>query len=599
MAKKHKSTIYITNLRIHPISEKSDLKMDYPGFKRFTNRSHFLLFTSQEAVATTFEVYRNENPETDRKPVKETVLASLVDLNTGATVASVRHRYVMDAWRDYDHVRIDIPVDYESLSVESEYEVSVETLNTDEMPLWHPLRFRLPKPYPTSYYIPTAGGVKKADSDTLFGAIGYLSSVEDGIDPTVVLDFDSGLSDWDYLPEVYVRFHTGLNDDSALYDLPADIQLDPATGKGRIAVAFPVGAYAKGPIYAEFRTMGFAFAGFVFNTGEIEIEATFTGDELRKRLDYYRQEGERFLNARFPELAKTVGNPEDDAAALELDGLVGLEGVKEQIENLGHLMAFNSLRSKAGLAVVQPPLHCLFLGAPGTGKTTVAKIMGRLMHKCGVLSKGHVVVRERATLLGQFYSSEAEKTLEALDEAQGGILFIDEAYQLFQPEDPKDPGRFVLETLMTALADENKRDWMLILAGYTEPTKRLLSLNPGLASRIPESNFYTFEDYGEEELMEIAHRYFLRNDFVLSDSAEYALGELLAHDLRNAGKNFGNARHVVNLIETRILRDMARRVVSMDAPSAEDLRIICRCDIPKPGIDFAASRERRAVGFRC
>ncbi len=599
MAKNHKSTIYITNLRIHPIGAKSDFKLDFPGFDRFTHRSHFLLFTSQESIATAFEAYRNDNPETDRKQVRETLLASVVNLSTGETVASVRHRYIMDAWRTYEQVRIDIPVDYDSLSTEYEYEVRVEVLNTDEIPLWHSMRLRLPKPYPTSYYLPTAGAAKEAGSETLLGAIEYRPVMDERLDPLVVLDFDLGLQDWDYLPEVFVRFYTGLEDGDTPCDLPAMIQFDSSTGKGRILREFAVAVHPKGPIYAEFRTMGFAFAGFVFNSGDREIEATFTGDELEKRREYYRPDGERFINSRFPDLAKSDEDIEDEAAELKLDELVGLEGVKEQIENLGHLMAFNSLRRKAGMAVVQPPLHCLFLGAPGTGKTTVAKIMGRLMHKCGALSKGHVVVRERATLLGQFYSSEAEKTLEALDEAQGGILFIDEAYQLFQPEDSKDPGRFVLETLMTALADESRRDWMLILGGYTEPTKRLMSLNPGLASRIPESNFYTFENYDEEELMEIARRYFRRNDFVLSDGAEYALGELLAHDRRNAGKNFGNARHVVNLIETRILRDMARRVATLEAPGEDDLRIIRRCDISKPGIDFSASRERRAVGFRC
>lgn len=212
-----------------------------------------------------------------------------------------------------------------------------------------------------------------------------------------------------------------------------------------------------------------------------------------------------------------------------------------------------------------------------------------------MLSKGHVVVRERATLLGQFYSSESEKTLEALEEAQGGILFIDEAYQLFQPDDPKDPGRFVLDTLMTALADESRRDWMLILAGYTEPTRQLLTLNPGLSSRIPQSNIYRFEDYSPSQLSEIAERYLAKNNYAMTADAQQAIRSLMATDYSNRGKDFGNARHVMNVIQTGIIPSMARRLSSVDSPTVEQLTTVMAADVPKPmkpNLD-----KRRQVGF--
>lgn len=239
----------------------------------------------------------------------------------------------------------------------------------------------------------------------------------------------------------------------------------------------------------------------------------------------------------------------------------------------------------------------MFLGSPGTGKTTVAKILGGKLRELGVLSKGHVVVRERATLIGKYYSSESENTLAALEEAEGGILFIDEAYQLCQPDDPKDPGRFVIETLMTALADESKRDWMLILAGYTEPMQRLFDINPGLRSRIPQSNIFTFEDFNEAELMEIAEGYLRRNHFTLDEQARHRLCRRLAADYANRDADFGNARHVINLITTSIIPAMASRVSQLSDPDREQLTTILPADIPDCEPQPTYLRGYRRVGF--
>lgn len=278
-----------------------------------------------------------------------------------------------------------------------------------------------------------------------------------------------------------------------------------------------------------------------------------------------------------------------------LDRLTGLRPVKERLATYERVVRFNKMRADNGLPTSPAPLHAMFLGSPGTGKTTVARMMGVMLHRAGLLSRGHVVARERATLLGQFYSSESEKTLEAIEEARGGILFIDEAYQLFQPNDPKDPGKFVIETLLTALSDPDRRDWMLILAGYPDEMRRMLDMNPGFKSRIPESNVYIFPDFTEPELMEIAENYLARNSYTLADDARDALRGRLAEDCAMRGRNFGNARHVMNLIQTEILPAMAVRVTSEGLTDASSLTEIRLPDIPR--VIPLQSPRRHRIGF--
>lgn len=263
-----------------------------------------------------------------------------------------------------------------------------------------------------------------------------------------------------------------------------------------------------------------------------------------------------------------------------LNSLIGLHEVKKKLSNYESFVIFNKERKELGLPSVTTPLHAMFLGSPGTGKTTVAKMMGDMLHERGLLSKGHVVVKERATLLGQYYSSEGENTLQAIEEAQGGILFIDEAYQLYQPEDPRDPGKFVIESLLTALSDTGKSDWMLILAGYPEQMKKMFDMNPGFKSRIPESNHYYFEDYSEKELMEIAEIYFSTNGFVLSSEARKSLTWRINYDVNHKEFGFGNARYVLNLIQSEIIPAMAVRIMNEKNFSIESLSLIKAEDIP-------------------
>ena len=217
--------------------------------------------------------------------------------------------------------------------------------------------------------------------------------------------------------------------------------------------------------------------------------------------------------------------------------------------------------------------------------------MGKMLRRAGVLSRGHVVIKERATLLGQNYNSESEKTLKALEEAQGGILFIDEAYQLYQGDDPRDPGKFVIETLMTALADESTRDWMLILAGYPDNMMKMLNMNPGFKSRIPDSNIYVFDDYTEQELMEIAENYLKSNHYSLSDEARSALAKRVNIDYLHRDTDFARD-------PTELPPAMARRVTSAETFDCKTLTEILPCDIPSRDTTPARhSESRQRIGF--
>lgn len=327
-------------------------------------------------------------------------------------------------------------------------------------------------------------------------------------------------------------------------------------------------------------------------------ETNITDDEFETMLENFiaKELGDEAI-LEYPEVVEIPAErPEDEEYSImkSLSHLTGLKSVKDKLAGYEKLVKFNKMRRDNDLPEVSLSLHAMFLGSPGTGKTTVAKRMGFMLRRAGMLSKGHVVVRERATLLGQYYSSEGEKTLEAIEEARGGILLIDEAYQLFQSDDARDPGKFVIETLMTALADESRRDWMLILAGYPDKMRRMFEMNPGLKSRIPESNIYVFEDFTEAELMEIAERYFSRNSYTLSDDARLALSERLGSDYRSRTASFGNARHVMNLIQTEILPAMATRIVD---GACTNLCEIIASDIPLPASTMTRP-TRKPIGYR-
>ena len=264
-----------------------------------------------------------------------------------------------------------------------------------------------------------------------------------------------------------------------------------------------------------------------------------------------------------------------------LDGMIGLESVKQQLKSYQSTVMFSQKREAMGLLTAYPPLHAAFLGNPGTGKTTVAHLLGAILKEIGLLSKGHVVFEERNTLMGQNYASEQEKTLQAIERAKGGILFIDEAYTLYKPDDKRDPGVNIIETLLTALADESNRDWMLLLAGYTEPTLKLFSCNPGLDSRIPECNRFYFQDYTVDELMQIADKFCQEQNYRMTSDARKAMYAQVKKDYSRKTDTFGNGRYVKNLMTTKVIPAMSVRVNKLESPTVEQLMTIEREDIPQ------------------
>ncbi|MCM1520517.1 MAG: AAA family ATPase [Lachnoclostridium sp.] len=338
-------------------------------------------------------------------------------------------------------------------------------------------------------------------------------------------------------------------------------------------------------------------SGVILGKTEIHFFVDEDDDLFERLLD-------EFISSQLEEEEEETTEPKEITSQEEpyisplklLENLTGLASVKEKITAYEKLMMFNKLRNDHHLNTSAMPLHAIFCGSPGTGKTTVAKRMGLMLKRIGILSKGHIITRERATLLGPNYSNEETNTLAAIEEAQGGILFIDEAYQLYQPNDPRDPGKFVIEALMTALADESRRDWMLILAGYTDEMMQMLNMNPGLKSRIPASNIYTFDDFTDIQLMEIAVKHLHRNDFNLTSEAAMSLRRRILNDYNHRDRTFGNARHIINLIQTEILPAMANRVISSGEINTSTLSTILPADIPQH--KSTVTPTRNPIGFR-
>jgi probable Rubsico expression protein CbbX len=238
--------------------------------------------------------------------------------------------------------------------------------------------------------------------------------------------------------------------------------------------------------------------------------------------------------------------------ALERE-LVGLAPVKTRVREIAALLLVEKLRRSVGLQAEAPPLHMCFTGNPGTGKTTVAMKMASILHGLGYVRKGHLVAVTRDDLVGQYIGHTAPKTKEVLKRAMGGVLFIDEAYYLYRPENERDYGQEAIEILLQVM--ENQRDdLVVILAGYKDRMDRFFASNPGMASRV--AHHIDFPDYGAEELFAIANLMLERMQYRLSESAAQALREYIA--LRREQPHFANARSVRNALDRARLRQANR-----------------------------------------
>jgi stage V sporulation protein K len=259
----------------------------------------------------------------------------------------------------------------------------------------------------------------------------------------------------------------------------------------------------------------------------------------------------------------------------ELDELIGLEKVKEIVREVRAFISIQQRRREAGLRTEPLVLHMVFRGNPGTGKTTVARILGKVFREMGVLSQGHLLEVERADLVGEYIGHTAQKTREQLRKAEGGILFIDEAYALARGGD-KDFGKEAIDTLVKAMEDMKDR-LVLILAGYQHEMARFLDANPGLRSRFPIH--IEFPDFSLGDLMKIAAGMLAKREYRLSETGETTLSELLAKKLAEETRNAGNARLVRNLIEAAIRRQAVRLVVQAEL-TRDQLMTIESEDLP-------------------
>jgi probable Rubsico expression protein CbbX len=245
-------------------------------------------------------------------------------------------------------------------------------------------------------------------------------------------------------------------------------------------------------------------------------------------------------------------NVRDALDALDRE-LVGLAPVKQRVREIAALLLVEKLRRSVGLQAEPPPLHMSFTGNPGTGKTTVAMRMAAILHGLGYARKGQLVAVTRDDLVGQYIGHTAPKTKEVLKRAMGGVLFVDEAYYLYRPENERDYGQEAIEMLLQVM--ENQReDLVVIFAGYKDRMDRFFSSNPGMASRV--AHHIDFPDYGEDELFAIANLMLDRMNYRLSDDAASALQEYVAR--RRTQPHFANARSIRNALDRARLRQANR-----------------------------------------
>jgi probable Rubsico expression protein CbbX len=275
-------------------------------------------------------------------------------------------------------------------------------------------------------------------------------------------------------------------------------------------------------------------------------------------------------------VAQVLAHSQVESVLDELDAdLIGLKPVKARIRDIAALLVIDRLRALHQLSAQAPSLHMCFTGNPGTGKTTVALRMAQILHRLGYVRRPHVVSVTRDDLVGQYIGHTAPKTKEVLKKAMGGVLFIDEAYYLYRPENERDYGQEAIEILLQVM--ENQRDdLVVILAGYADRMDTFFQSNPGMNSRI--AHHLAFPDYSNEELLEISQRMLDAAQYRFGEGARTAFADYLARRVRQP--HFANARSVRNALDRARLRQASRLFADRDRElSTQDLSTLVPADI--------------------
>ena len=317
-----------------------------------------------------------------------------------------------------------------------------------------------------------------------------------------------------------------------------------------------------------------------YNLGDMYEFGKGTEKNLEEAVRWYRKAVEQGNE----DAQKALERVEAELAAMaeadpmrQLEKMIGLQSVKDQVKELVALVKVQKMKEASGLPRVDMSYHCVFTGNPGTGKTTVARIYAKILHKLGIIRKDNFVETERAKLLDTSYGGTEKRTLEVINQALDGVLFIDEAYTLYKEDDKRDSGREAIDTLLKQMED-NRGRLVVIVAGYTKKMDEFLGANEGMRSRF--TNTINFPDYSADELVEIFKGYAGKARCLPDEDALRAVREEAAFELGKKMEGFGNARYVRTLFERAVRRQSVRIAALGGTPGKEVLQRIVADDIP-------------------
>ena len=308
---------------------------------------------------------------------------------------------------------------------------------------------------------------------------------------------------------------------------------------------------------------------------EIKPIQTVSADQIIKTIEEPKPEKKQLVTDRKPKEQKIVSFHDNQPVSDELDAMIGLEPIKAEVKNLINFVKMQKIREVRGLKPIPVSKHLVFTGNPGTGKTTVARILAEKYREIGVLTKGHLVEVSRADLVGSYVGQTAPKTMAKIEESIGGVLFIDEAYMLCNKGD-NDYGQEAIDTLLKQMEDR-RDEFIVIVAGYPDLMTQFLDSNPGLKSRF--NKYFAFPDYSIDELNAIFCAMCEKYGMELSSEARISVYSYITQMVNHKSRNFANARDVRNLFE-RTIEMQSNRIASTEAFTDESISLIEKVDIP-------------------